>query len=483
MNGHREDLGEILRAHGFAPDHLPGFETRLAAALDEADLEMGRTMGGWLRLPRRSCSGWTRHPVLATAAAVGIAAVVAAVVFVGVPGVSRLIGPEPVSAAQVLQKALRALSACTTVQADATRRYPIATLPGGVTEYAIEHDRLLIRSDGSFRSTLTDKPQTSKPVQMRDRADAADSAYDAVNGVFRDYRRGWDWEAGPRGSYVDWVDVTTGYPLGPPDCWANVALAGVSATARALLAGGAATLETSSFDGRQVWVISGSRRAGGASLGEDESYSVTVDQETGLPIRFRLLAAGVLQLDYSWHNVRVDEPLPDTAFTFSPPKGAKVVRHDAGFRRLSLARISSVAANVTLVPAWLPAGYMPMRAAVAARSTTANEVTEGRNVVAVQYARGFDTLTISTRTVADPRVAATIDPLEPDTSWAGLVHHDVRLSAGAFGGVTARVVVSPYTTTPHLWAVKNGVLLTVAGSATSKELIAIAESLRLYRPD
>ncbi len=38
-------------------------------------------------------------------------------------------------------------------------------------------------------------------------------------------------------------------------------------------------------------------------------------------------------------------------------------------------------------------------------------------------------------------------------------------------------------TTPHLYAVKNDVLLTVARGATTKELIAIAESLRPYRPD
>ena len=28
------------------------------------------------------------------------------------------------------------------------------------------------------------------------------------------------------------AEVTTGYPLGPPDCWANVALGGLGATVR-----------------------------------------------------------------------------------------------------------------------------------------------------------------------------------------------------------------------------------------------------------
>ena len=178
----------------------------------------------------------------------------------------------------------------------------------------------------------------------------------------------------------------------------------ISATARALQADGAATLETTSYDGRPVWVVSGSKRAAASGLSDDETYSITIDQQTCLPTRVQMLSVdGVLQLDYSLHNVRVDEPLPDTAFTFAPPKGAKVVRNDAGFRRLPLARIGSTPGHVTLLPTWLPAGYVQRWTAVAARSTTANGVTEGRDVVALQYVRGFDALTVTTRTVADPQ--------------------------------------------------------------------------------
>jgi hypothetical protein len=59
----------------------------------------------------------------------------------------------------------------------------------------------------------------------------------------------------------------------------------------------------------------------------------------------------------------------------------------------------------------------------------------------------------------------------------------VKLGAGAFGGVTARVVVGPRISAPHLYAVKDGMLLIVAGSASADELIRIAESLETYRPD
>ena len=480
MNDERHDLNEFLRAHGSAPDHLPGFQARLLTGLDEADREMGRAAGGRLRWPRGSRSLWSRHPVLASAAAVGIAAVVVMAVLVGVPGVSRLSGPQPVSAAQVIQKALDALSSGKTMQADATLKEETAViLPSSVPEFNVSHSRVLLRSDGSFRQTQTDKAQTSKPVQMRDRADAADTAYDAASGVFRDYSRGWDWDAG---GYVNRVEVTTGYPLGPPDRWANEQF-DISATARALQADGAAKLETASYDGRPVWVVSGSKHAAAPGLSDDETYSITIDQQTCLPTRVQMFAGGVLQLDYSLHNVRIDEPLPDTAFSFAPPKGAKVVPKDARFRRVPLATIASTPGRVVLLPTWLPAGYVQSWTAAAARSTTANGVTDGRDVVALQYVRGFDALTVTTRIVADPHAAATIDPVEPDTSWADLVSRDVRLTAGAFAGVTARVVVASYTTIPHLYAVKDDVLLTVAGGATAKELIAIAESLRPYRPD
>ena len=262
MNDERHDLNEILRVHGGAPDHLSGFEARLLTGLDEADREMGRATGGRLRWPRGSRSLWTRHPVLASATAVGIAAAVVVAVLVGVPGISRLSGPQPVSAAQVLQKALDALSSGKTVQADATVKEQVAILPGGVPEYSVTHSRVLLRSDGSFRQTQTDKPQTSKPGQMRARADAADTAYDAASGVSRDYSRGWDWDTG---GYVNRVEVTTGFPLGPPDCWANVVLASVSSTARALQSDHMATVRTTTYEGRPVWVISGSKRGGSDS--------------------------------------------------------------------------------------------------------------------------------------------------------------------------------------------------------------------------
>jgi hypothetical protein len=311
-------------------------------------------------------------------------------------------------------------------------------------------------------------------------------AYDAVHGVFRDYYRGWDWEAGQNGRYENRFDVTTGFPLGEPDTSDVGGGTGLSTIARALQAGGKATLQTTVYEGRPAWVISISTGvATGLQMDQEETALITVDQQTNLPVRFRIALDGVIMLDNRWSNVRVDEPLPDKAFVIAPPEGAKVVHKDGGFRRLPLARIGSRVGYVPLLPTWLPAGYVQKWAAVAARWRTEDtEIfgrgeTIGRDVAAVQFVRGFDDLTVTTRKVVDAQWAATTDQID-DPTWSNLVRKDVRLTSGAFAGVTARVVVAPRTRIPHLYAVKGAVLLTVAGSATARELVAIAESLEPY---
>jgi hypothetical protein len=103
-------------------------------------------------------------------------------------------------------------------------------------------------------------------------------------------------------------------------------------------------------------------------------------------------------------------------------------------------------------------------------------------VVEVQYVRGFDSLTVTTRTVADPETAAATDPFEPEPHWSSIVQRPVRLTAGAFAGATAQLVVARRITIAHLWVVKDGLMFTVAGRATAEELIAIAESVQPYLP-
>ena len=475
------ELGALLRRADEAPPLGPDFDARLWRRI-EREAETGarrRRLSRRPRLPRRSLLLWRRRPVVAGATTLLIAVVVAAVVLFGLPLTSRVAGPEPVSAAEVINKMLLAMSAGETLQADSIDRLFKGQGPDGSIEYfPANHLRLFLRSDGSVRFSQTDAPQTSRPPQERERPDASDVAYDAVHGVLREYFRGWDDDAGPNGRYLDRLTVTTGYPLGPPDAAPPLQGIDFSGTARAAQAVDAATLETSSFRGRPVWVISVSTRAAvDPSLPYDEVSLTTIDQETCLPMRFQLFMDGNLSFEYSWTNVRIDEPLPDTAFTFAPPEGADVVRADRGFRRLPLDRIAEVTERPVVLPRWLPAGYVRKWTATARKSTTDNGVTTGTDVVAVQYVRGFDLLTVTTRSVADPASAAWDDPFSEDLAWAGRLREDVPLKAGSFGGVSAAIVMGPRINVAHLWAVKDGIMLTVAGSVSAEELVRIAESI------
>jgi hypothetical protein len=286
---------------------------------------------------------------------------------------------------------------------------------------------------------------------------------------------GWEEDAG---RYLRELEVTRDAPLGPPDAWPSLE-AGLSSTTLALQSAGRRTLATTTYDGRPVWVVS----AKGVLALSDHSAmtSVTIDRETCLPLRVQSIKDGVVTWEQTWRYLAKDEALDDDVFTRVPTRDMRITRTSAGFLRLPLDRIASLPGYEVVLPVGgLPAGYRLQWSAAAARATTANELVEGSNVVALAYVRGFDGLTVTTRRVADPASAAKWDPVEAETSYARLVSRPVRLDGGAFAGARAQLVVAPGIMMPHLYAVKDGVLLTVAGAVTAEELVAIARSLQPY---
>jgi hypothetical protein len=437
-----------------------------------------------------------RRPLLAAVALLAVCVVVVAAVLFGLPGTSTVTGPEPVSAAQVVKKMLLALARTKTLQADSTDWLRIVTPSGGI-KYVVMNHHVYWSADGSARFTLLDEPLRG-PVRMRDRPDENDFAYDARRGVYYDYLRGWNPDIGIDGKYEHRFTVVKHYPLGPPDSPPTVALYDFSPTARAQEVANQATATTTTYMGRPVWVIAVStRRVLGRWANEeslrrwappvsgDEIGLTTVDQATGLPVRFQVLVGGVLQFEYRWTDIKVDAPLPVDAFTLQRPKGAELVRVDAGYRRLPIDEIAARAPRTTLVPQWIPAGYVKVASAYAPAAftsswTTTNPANYGMDVVALRYARGFDNLTVTTRISGNPTMAMERDPVMDDTAWVDLVSKDVPLTRGWFVGASARVVIGPRVTTPHLWVAKDGLLLTVAGGASVKELTAIAESMQPY---
>ena len=303
---------------------------------------------------------------------------------------------------------------------------------------------------------------------------SAEVVFDARRGVFSSYS--------PDRGLIE----RAGYPLGPPDRWADpIALADFSATARALDAVDATRVRTAVFEGRPAWIITCSL----ASIPSQPRispewpiYEITIDQATALPVCFREFRDGQMRAEVRYRDLRANVPLPDDAFELKAPGGALATRIRGGFRLVSVAAIATLPGYTALVPKMVPPGFRLDQAAVAKHGVTANRLNAGRNIVALKYGRGFDSLTVTTRRVADAYYAAYYDPFELDQQWAREVAWTVRIRAGAFAGKTARVVVAPGTTVPHLWAVKDGVLLTIAGSATTDELLAIAASLEPARP-
>ncbi len=436
---------------------------------------------------RRAFAVFARHRRLALGlAASAVAVLVAAVAVVGSPSVG---GPEPVSASEVLQKAMRARSSGRTLAAEVTLTIRTNALWATQAQYEVDHYDMLMRADGSFRLSRRGPP----PVgwSMGGSRPSAEVVFDALRGVVSPYPSAevaFDARRGVLSTYSPdrGVIVRAGYSLGPPDRWPDpITRADFSAVARALDAVRATRVRTAVFEGRPAWIIT-------CSLASIPSrprvsvywsiYEITIDHATALPVCFREFRDGQMRAEVRYRNLRANVPLPDDAFELKAPEGASASRIRGGFRLASVAAIATLPGYTALVPKTVPPGFRLDQAAVAKHGLTANRRHEGRNIVALKYGRGFDSLTVTTRSVADAYHAAFYDPFELDQQWAREVAWTVRIRAGAFAGKTARVVVAPGTTVPHLWAVKDGVLLTIAGSATADDLVAIATSLEPARP-
>ena len=458
---------EELDSPEYPPDFLAGVWARVDAGEGEAP---GASDGAVpARPPRRARGTWFRRPAFVATATVG-------------PSQSS---PWPSS------WACRASPGCPAPSRSPLRRSsrrrcgrcpPAArwswqsqrgTSRRGAGDYRTTHIRLVMRSDGSYRGVQTDVAPVSA-AKGRPRKGYEGGVYDAPTGVFRHYVTGWEEDAG---RYMREAEVITGWPLGPPDAWVSLE-SGVQSVALALRSAGRATVTTTSFAGRPVWVISATGVM--ALRDKTERQTITIDRKTCLPLRVQAWKDDVLQVEYTWRYLGSDAPIAESTFTRIPTRHMKTAHSDAGFRRWPLAKIAATPGYVVLLPTRSPAGYRLKWVAAAERSTTANEITEGRDVTALQYVRGFDGLTVTTRTVSDPVQADRYDPVDWETSYAHLVTRDVTLADGAFSGATAHVVVAPGIMVPHLYAVKGNVMLTVVGAATAKELVAVAESLRPY---
>lgn len=125
---------------------------------------------------------------------------------------------------------------------------------------------------------------------------------------------------------------------------------------------------------------------------------------------------------------------------------------------------------------------------VAARAQSTG--TEGanppsRDVVSVAYRRGFDLIVVTTRAAGSAEVCSTVLPgSDPSPCWADPLAsgegirdepQPFTVSSGALAGSRAELVLSPRGI-PHVWAIGDRLVVTVAGDATGDELARMAES-------
>ena len=409
-------------------------------------------------------------------AAAALVAAVAAAVLIGLP---RASGPEAVGADGVLRRALSAVSSGRTWQADVMLKGADWNRSGIGYHYDVTRYHVVQSADGSYLLERIGRTRRLGSGESEGRRVTDVVAYDAATGTRRHLRP-------ERG-----LSVTRNAALGPPDRWASP-LTGVDfgAALRALQAMGAVRLEQTEIDGRRAWTVTCTQAtpvvfpsASASASAQDADwpvFKVTVDSRTWLPVRFQRLDAGILTAELRTSHLRVDKPLPAGAFVPRASRGLSVSHADGGFRRIRLEEAGAFGAAMPVVPGFV-AGYKLTGVAVAARALTANHLVRGEHVFVLQYAHGFDALTVSTRRIADPYYSATEDPVDSyDPGWSELVRAEAPITSGAFAGATASIVVATTSSSPHLWAVKDGVLLTIAGGANARELLEIADHLQPY---
>ena len=451
------ELGRELEALA-EPDHAAEYWREVRRQVAEAGA--ARRHGRFHRARALFAPRWLRL------ALIGLAMVVVALL-VGLPQTE---GPPRVSAAEVLQRALSRCSSGQTVRSDVIARWYVSDMWELEPRYKTILVSLLQLADGSYRIRFHEGPSPRSGVQSV-------GMYDAKTGVLAEREAGRPWK------------ITSRYPPGPPDSPASVSASGadLGAMLRAVSASTSLKLDQKVIGGRPAWTVTCTK---GELTGLPRTdvdwpvYTIAVDKQTWLPVQFTVVQAGTLMFDSRSLRVSIDDSdasvSPD-AFKATPSPGDEVRRSDRGFTAVSL-ETAAGSEGMHVVTPTVPSGYGLSGVWVAERSTSDNRLVEARHVFVVQFRSGFDALTISTRRVTSPYFTPETDPLDDraDPTWSEIARTETTLRAGAFAGATARTVVATDVSAPHLWAIKDGILLTIAGGATADELVRIAESLQPY---
>ncbi len=441
------ELGAALEALDM-PAHGPGFHRRLSRRLAEERLAGGRRA--------RSTAARTRflRPVLVAA----VAAV--ALVAIALPLAGRITGAEVASAAEIKTTVRDSLGALRSLSGVFVSNCSERGCPGKEGEVRW---RFALSAGGDFRLVgPTDREAIT---------------YDAATGVVRSAQRSASIGGGPV-FYAERRGVAPGPPdLGPPT-WLLPDTFG--AFVGALLAAEDPRVREVEYEGRSAWRLTVDT-VPNAIVPEftGDRFEITVDRGTGLPVRVHELKNGSLLRELRVERLAANADLESDAFRLAFPEGAEVSRSDDGFRRVELDAVAGSGGYAPLVPTWVPDGYELAEVAVAMQGgPTGTEAGNppSRRVVSLSYRRGFDQLVVTTR-LADVAGAGAgwSDPLATGEGFVD-ARETIAISRGALRGARNELVLAPRVI-PHLWAVDEELVTTIAGDLGRAELVRVAESL------
>ena len=462
---HRDhELGAALRELD-VPEHGPEFYAELHTRL--AEQRVARIDDRRRRArARRSRVRWGARAALV--AAVGALAFVAYDIVRSdegtVPGIV-----EPASAAEIQRQVRAALATVRNLSG-------ILVVEGRSYENAYGWEepqrwRFVLTAEGDFRLT---------GLTLED-----DLAYDASEGV----QRSLNPSASIEGDDTLFAHVRRGIAPGPPDEIPapsdSILQSDFGAFVRALLAAEDPRVEEVVYEGRAAWrlEVDATPNLIVPELSGDH-FAITVDQQTGIPVRVVESKNGRKLDELRIEELAVDRDLPPDTFRLEFPRGMEVMRSDEGFRRVPLERAGRRVGYAPLVPAFVPEGYELAEVAVHPGSGFPTGPEGGNplstDVVSLSYRRGLDQVLVTTRLRHVPGWPDIWD--DPLSTGEGFRDDPARvtLGRGALAGVEAELLIVPRNI-PHLWALTDDLVVTVAGDLGRADLLRVAESLRRSR--
>lgn len=206
-----------------------------------------------------------------------------------------------------------------------------------------------------------------------------------------------------------------------------------------------------------------------------DHFQVTVDQQTGFPVRVLASRDGRTLYESRIEDLTVNSPIPEHAFSLKFPPGKQVSQTDFGFRPVTLDNAGRIVGYAPLVPASIPHGYRLSEVMVSLKPSRTGTNPPVGDIVSLSYRRGLDQFIVTTRPVG-PHPRAWHDPLSTGERHTQRPER-VTFSSGALAGRPGHQVIGLFAA-PHVWALTDKLVVTVSGDLTQPELMQVAGSLR-----